>query len=104
MASAPWNAAQFSSKGIDVIVKAVEKIPNLKVTFLWRNIEYEMIHHLENDSPAKDRINVVNKKVDVVRYIQEADAGILLSKDASIIKSFPHSLLECPAFGKTGNY
>lgn len=94
MASAPWEKRQFESKGIHLLFSLLGRYPKMKVIFIWRNVLYEDMARLVNQSAYSDRIELVNGRIDITEYLQRAHAVILLARESSLVKSYPHSLME----------
>ena len=100
MASAPWVEKQFDLKGIDVLLEAVAKLPNLRLILLWRGLLYhELIERIQRLG-ISDKVEIINHYVDVNEYLKRAHATVLLAKQADIVKSFPNSLMESLTAGK----
>ena len=94
MASAPWTSEQFDLKGIDVLLEAVAKLPFLRLILLWRGLLLgELIERVERHGVA-NRVEIVNRRVEVSDYLQRAHATVLLAKRNDIVKAYPHSLIE----------
>ena len=94
MASAPWEKSQFESKGVYLLMEMLGRFPQLCITFIWRDILFEDMQKLVNLSPFADRITLINERVDIGDYLKKAHAVILIAKYASLVKSYPHSLME----------
>lgn len=100
MASAPWEEAQFETKGVHLLIDLIKRHEDMRMIFLWRNLLYKTMKKLVAESGCADRIEVINEKVDVKQYIERAHAVVLLSKHASLVKSYPHSLMEALLCGR----
>ena len=100
MASAPWSKRQFDEKGIDVLLEAAARLPNLRLILLWRGLLGDELASRLRALKIANRVEVVNAKVDVGDYLQRAHATVLLAKRAEIIKAYPHSLIESLYAGK----
>lgn len=100
MASAPWSAEQFDSKGIDALLTAARNMPNLHLTFLWRSVLYDEMMARVAASGLQDRVRVIDQLVDVNEILANVHATVVLAKDANIVKAYPHSLLDSLAAGK----
>ncbi len=94
MASAPWEKSQFKTKGIYLILEVLDRIPDLQIVFIWRNILVDEMQELIQESPHRDRIKLINRHVDIAEELSNAHAVILLAQFSSLVKSFPHSLME----------
>ena len=100
VASAPWTVAQFQSKGIDALLAFAAQRPDIELLFLWRgHLLNEMQQRLEAHHLA-DRVQVIDRLVDVNEILATVHATVNLASDGSIIKAYPHSLLDSLAAGK----
>ena len=100
MASAPWIRAQFESKGIDLLLAAVAKLPFLRLVLLWRGVLAEELSKRVHRLGIGKRVEVVNRKVDINDYLRRAHATVVLATNGGLVKSFPHSLIESLMAGK----
>jgi len=100
MASAPWVREQFELKGVDLLLEAAAKLPFLKLIFLWRGLlEGELAKRVRRLGIA-DRVEIVNRRVNVSDYLNKAHATVLPAKRGDIVRSFPYSLIESVIAGK----
>ncbi len=100
MASAPWEKAQFRSKGIDLLLEATVKPPFLKLILLWRGLLFEKLRKKINDYGITKRVEVINQKVNISDFLKRSHAAILISKYSNIVKAYPNSLIESLSTGK----
>jgi glycosyltransferase involved in cell wall biosynthesis len=100
MASAPWHVKQFDSKGIDLLLAAVTKLPFLRLILLWRGVLADELARRVERLDIGERIEIVNRKVDIGDYLARAHATIVLANNGGLVKSFPHSLVESLVAGK----
>ena len=99
-ASAPWTEAQFVSKGVDALLAAAEQRHDLRVVFLWRGLLYEQMQRRVAQRGLHDRVQVANREVDVAAVLAGVHAAVVLATDPSLVKAFPHSLMEALAAGR----
>jgi glycosyltransferase involved in cell wall biosynthesis len=97
MGSAPWTLPSFQHKGIDSLLAAMRELPNLHITFLWRDFLYSEMMQRVRALSLEARAVVLNKRVDVAAQLALAHAAVLVADDASIIKAYPNSLMEAIA-------
>ncbi len=98
--SAPWTQGQFKTKGFDALLAAVQQEPRLRLVCLWRGVlAGEMERRLQR-LKLQERVEVINRRVDVNRVLAGVHASITLVTNPAIIRSYPHSLLESLAAGK----
>jgi len=100
MASAPWTIEQFESKGIDALLETAQARPELRLVFLWRELHLEEVERRITRRELNDRVTVVNRRVDVNETLTQVHAAVVLAEDASLVKAYPHSLLEALAAGR----
>jgi glycosyltransferase involved in cell wall biosynthesis len=98
--SAPWTRQQFRLKGVDALLEAARIMPGLRLVFLWRGMLVEEMRQRVRRNGLEGRVEVLNEKVDVNRVLARVHAAIVLSDNPTIIKAYPHSLLESLAAGK----
>ena len=94
MASAPWVKGQFATKGVRMLISILNRIPELNLIFIWRGLHYDEMRQLISQSGHQDRIQLINETVDIASWLQQAHAVVLLAQYASIVKSYPNSLME----------
>jgi len=100
LASAPWEKAQFYTKGTDLLLKATAELPFLKVILLWRGLFFKELLKKINYYGVMQKVEVINQKVNVNDFLKRVHATILLAKRPDLVKAFPHSLIESLAAGK----
>ena len=98
--SAPWTLAQFRLKGIDTLLEAARQMPDLNLVFLWRGYFFEELQQRIRGAQVADRVQVFNDQVDINRVLSGVHAGIVLAEGSTLVKAYPHSLLECLAAGR----
>jgi glycosyltransferase involved in cell wall biosynthesis len=100
IASAPWTAAQFRTKGVDALLAAAQQVPRLHLVFLWRGVLLEEMLRRVHALNLADRVTVLDGQQDVNQVLGGVHASIVLAADPRIIKAYPHSLLDSLAAGK----
>lgn len=100
LASAPWEQKQFRSKGIHLIFKSLQQIDNIHLTLLWRNILPQHLEKLIKEYNLESKVSFVNQHVKVNEYIKKVHGTILLTNDRTLVKAYPHSLIESLVAGK----
>ncbi|MCA9917282.1 MAG: glycosyltransferase [Anaerolineales bacterium] len=100
MGSAPWTEAQFRSKGIEALLAAAQQRPDLHLVFLWRGLLYEQMQQRVQAAGLADRITIFNEPMDVNRVLAGVHAAVVLAESQTLVKAFPHSLLESLVAGK----
>ncbi|MBI3957869.1 MAG: glycosyltransferase, partial [Chloroflexi bacterium] len=100
MGSAPWTEAQFRSKGVDALLDAVSREPRLHLVFLWRGVLTDAMMARVHRLGLQEQVTVLDRLVDVNQILAGVHAAIALADGPGIVKSYPHSLLDCLAAGK----
>jgi glycosyltransferase involved in cell wall biosynthesis len=98
--SAPWTKGQFRSKGVEALLSAARQEPHLRLVFLWRGVLADEMEHRVRQMNLEKQVTVLNEKVDVDKVLAGVHASITLAATPTIVKSYPHSLLESLAAGK----
>ncbi len=100
MGSAPWTREQFRSKGVEALLAAAAQRIDLRLVFLWRGVLAEEMRHRVARADLDDRVEVLDRRVDVPRLLSRVHAAVLLAARPFLVKSYPHSLLEALAAGR----
>ena len=100
MASAPWELSQFKSKGIHLILDVLKTMPNVRMTLLWRGHHFEEMTRLVKNQKLENQVNIINQFTNVNDILKKVHGCILLVNSRSIVKSYPHSLIESIVCGK----
>jgi glycosyltransferase involved in cell wall biosynthesis len=98
--SAPWTAAQFTSKGIVALLEAMKSIPDLRLVFLWRGWHRAILEQLIAERALAHRCDILDGWVDVSQVLTWCHAAVVLAANARLVKAYPHSLLEALAAGR----
>jgi glycosyltransferase involved in cell wall biosynthesis len=98
--SAPWTLEQFRSKGIEVLLSVAQRSPRLHLIFLWRGILANELERRVRRMNLEGQVEILNRKVDVNEVLAGVHASLALATDPSIIRPYPHSLMESLAAGK----
>jgi glycosyltransferase involved in cell wall biosynthesis len=98
--SSPWIKSQFSSKGFDLLLKALTRIPDIRLVCLWRGGLYEEWYRRVLASGLASRVEIINEKADISKVLSRCHAAVVLATRADQVKSFPNSLMEALAAGK----
>jgi len=98
--SAPWSETQFRSKGVEALLAAAEARPDLRLIFLWRGMLFDEMQARVAQRGLQARVEVINQRADVNKLLARVHAAVVLATDATLVKAFPHSLLESLAAGR----
>ncbi len=98
--SAPWTVEQFTSKGVDALLEAAQRRPDLRLVFLWRGVLFDEMMRRVKACGLEERVRVLNERVDVNKALAGVHASIVLASRVDVVKAYPHSLLESLAAGK----
>ncbi len=100
MGSAPWTVDQFESKGVEALLEAAQRRSDLQLIFLWRGLHLVEMERRIAQRGLGGRVTVINRYVDVVELLAQAHAVVVLAADTTLVKAYPHSLLEALAAGR----
>ncbi len=98
--SAPWSLAQFKSKGLELLLDAVQAVPDLYLILLWRGTLFEEIQQRLKERNLTDRVEIINRPIEVNQILARVHASVVLSQNPYLVKAYPHSLLESLGAGK----
>ncbi len=98
--SAPWTQSQFRTKGMDDLLAAAQQTPYLRLICLWRGVLADEMAHRIRRLGLERQVEIINKKVDINRVLASVHGSITLVTNPTIIRSYPHSLMESLAAGK----
>ncbi|MGH9465612.1 MAG: glycosyltransferase [Thermoanaerobaculia bacterium] len=98
--SAPWTRRQFASKGVDLLLAAARRRPELSLTFLWRGVLEDAMARRHRRTGLGDRVRVVRERVAVGALLAASHAAVVLAARPRLVKAYPHSLLEALAAGR----
>ena len=94
MASAPWVGSQFETKGVNMLISLLAAFPQLRLIFIWRGLLVDEMQRLVQQSGHQDRIELINETVNIEQWLKKSHAVVLLAQYSSLVKSYPHSLME----------
>lgn len=98
--SAPWTRHQFETKGFDLLLKVLTRLPQIRLICLWRGKLYREWSDRVQSSGLADRVEIIQEKADISGVLSRCHAAIVLSATAGEIKSYPNSLMEALAAGR----
>jgi glycosyltransferase involved in cell wall biosynthesis len=98
--SAPWTRRQFETKGFDLLLKVLTRLPQIRLICLWRGKLYREWSDRVQSFGLADRVEIIREKVDISGILSRCHAAIILSATAGEIKSYPNSLMEALAAGR----
>jgi glycosyltransferase involved in cell wall biosynthesis len=98
--SAPWTRAQFRQKGIEALLAAARRSPQLRLVFLWRGVLADEMKRRVHRLNLEEQVEVINRRIDVNEVLADVHASVALATDPAIIRPYPHSLMESLAAGK----
>jgi glycosyltransferase involved in cell wall biosynthesis len=98
--SAPWTRRQFETKGFDLLLKVLTRLPQMRLICLWRGKLYREWSDRVESFGLADRVEIIPEKVDISGVLSRCHVAIVLSETAGQIKSYPNSLMEALAAGR----
>jgi glycosyltransferase involved in cell wall biosynthesis len=99
-ASAPWTRAQFRTKGFELLLETLPLLPDVHLRLVWRGLFEKELRRLVRRSGMERQVSIVGGSVDVRDQIAAGHAAILLAQNSSLVKSYPHSLVEALQVGR----
>ncbi len=100
MATPPTSFKRFENRGINLILDTLKNLPDLKVTFLWRNVAYEEMKNLVNEKEVVNQVEIVNQLVKPEDYLQESAGAVAVFTGTEGNKAYPNSIIESLASGR----
>jgi glycosyltransferase involved in cell wall biosynthesis len=100
MASPPTSPNRFWERGIDLVLALLSEIKDLKMTFFWRKVAYEKIVRLVRDKKLNQRVTIINRLINPVRYLAGLDGAIAVFRKTEGNKAYPNSIIESLASGR----
>jgi glycosyltransferase involved in cell wall biosynthesis len=98
--SAPWTRGQFRTKGVDALLGAVRRMPDVRLVFLWRGVLLPELVARVRRLELSERVEILSERVDVGRVLARVHAAVVLAERPGLVKAYPHSLLEALAAGR----
>ncbi len=98
--SAPWTKEQFHTKGVTALLEAAQQEPRLHLVFLWRGVLTKRMMERVAAAGLEERVTVLDRQVNVNRVLAGVHASVVLASTPTIVKAYPHSLMESLASGK----
>jgi glycosyltransferase involved in cell wall biosynthesis len=99
-ASSPPGRHQLLSRGIFLILRAAQRLPEVQFILVWRNRHHEALRALI-DAADVANVSVINGYVeDMGALYDSAHATVLAGHDYTSFKPAPHSALESLGRGK----
>jgi glycosyltransferase involved in cell wall biosynthesis len=98
--SAPWTKHQFVTKGFDLLLEVLTRLPRIRLICLWRGTLYREWAEKVRLSGHADRVDIVQDKIDISGILSRCHAAVVLSETPDLVKSYPNSLMEALAAGR----
>ncbi|MCJ7446023.1 MAG: glycosyltransferase family 4 protein [Methanotrichaceae archaeon] len=98
--SAPWIKSQFDTKGFDLLLKVLTRLPRMRLICLWRCTLYREWFDRIQSFGLTDRVEIIQKKTDISKILSRCHAAVVLSSEYGHVKSYPNSLMEALAAGR----
>ena len=98
--SAPWVPDQFRTKGFDLLLEILQRIPKVKLVCLWRGALYREWEEKVRDAGLSDRVEIIRERTDVSRVLARSHCAAVLASTPDLVKSYPNSLMEALAAGR----
>ncbi|MCX6677061.1 MAG: glycosyltransferase family 4 protein [Methanothrix sp.] len=98
--SAPWTRGQFDTKGFNLLLKALTRLPQIRLICLWRGKLFREWSDRVQSFGLADRMEIIQEKVEISGVLSRCHAAVVLSAAADQVKSYPNSLMEALAAGR----
>lgn len=98
--SAPWTRRQFDTKGFNLLLKLMKRLPQIRLICLWRGTLYREWSKRVNSFGLADRVEIIQEKRDISGILSRCHAAVVLSATSDQVKSYPNSLMESLAAGR----
>jgi glycosyltransferase involved in cell wall biosynthesis len=98
--SAPWTRRQFDTKGFDLLLKVLTRLPQVRLICLWRGKLYREWSDRVQSFGLADRVEIIQEKADISEILSRCHAAVVLSATPDQVKSYPNSLMEALAAGR----
>lgn len=98
--SAPWTRSQFETKGFELLLELLNRLPQIRLICLWRGTMYRGWFDRVKSSGLADRVEIVQEKADISGILSRCHAAVILSARSDLVKSYPNSLMEALAAGR----
>jgi len=100
MASSPHSEEGFSLKGIDLLLKALQGINQIKVYFLWRHKLEKQFWQLVSHYRVRDKVELIEDPIDVNQFLLDKHGMITPYLKFASNKAYPHSIIDALASGR----
>ena len=98
--SAPWTRRQFDTKGFNLLLKVLTRLPQIRLICLWRGTLYQEWSDRIQSLGLADRVEIIQEKADISAIFSRCHAAVVLSATSDLVKSYPNSLMEALAAGR----
>ena len=98
--SAPWNKRQFDTKGFNLLLEVLTRLPQIRLICLWRGTLFREWADRVKSLGLADRVEIIREKTDISEILSRCHAAVVLSATSDQVKSYPNSLMESLAAGR----
>jgi len=98
--SAPWTWRQFETKGFDLLLKVLARLPKIRLICLWRGKLFREWSNQVKSLGLADRVEIIQEMADISGILSRCHAAVVLSATSDQVKSCPNSLMEALAAGR----
>ena len=75
MGSAPWVKSQFGTKGFDLMLEVLKKLPDVRLICLWRGKLYHEWYKKVTAAGLAGRVEIINEKADILGILSQCHAA-----------------------------
>lgn len=98
--SAPWTRRQFDTKGFNLLLEVLTRLPQIRLICLWRGALYGEWSDRVKSFGLADRVETIHEKADISEILSRCHATVVLSATPDLVKSYPNSLMESLVAGR----
>ena len=98
--SAPWTKRQFDTKGFNLLLEVLTRLPQIRLICLWRGTLFREWADRVKSLGLADRVEIIREKTDISEILSRCHAAVVLSATSDQVKSYPNSLMESLAAGR----
>lgn len=99
-ASAPWTRRHFATKGLDALLGALARRPEMRLILLGRGVLGAQTRRRLHQARLESRTEFIDTTVRPEDVLRRAHVTVLAPSSSRVVKTFPHSLLEALAAGR----
>jgi len=100
MASSPHSEEGFILKGVDLLLKTLREINQIKVYFLWRHKLEKQFWQLVDRYGVRDKVELIEGPINPNQFLSDKQGMIVPYLKFASNKAYPHSIIDALASGR----